>query len=118
MTEQTLLYENLSFNTHPALVTEKYDGWLIRYSNGYTKRANSVSPLGESSIDLHHHRRPHGSHLYCLGSDLLSESHIMLDDQHRRFELKYQLFDLHSREDIDIIQRLVPDIQMCGSNKA
>ncbi len=52
MTEQTLLYENLSFNTHPALVTEKYDGWLIRYSNGYTKRANSVSPLGESSIDI------------------------------------------------------------------
>ncbi len=42
MTNQTLLFENLSFNTHPALVTEYYDGWQIRYSNGYTKRANSV----------------------------------------------------------------------------
>lgn len=52
MTKQTLLFENLSFNTHPALVTEDYDGWQIRYSNGYTKRANSVSALGASTIDI------------------------------------------------------------------
>ena len=52
MTKQTLLFENLSFNTHPAIVTEEYDGWFIRYSNGYTKRANSVSAIDASTIDI------------------------------------------------------------------
>ena len=44
--------EELSLNAHPALQTELYDGWIIRFANGYTGRANSVSALYSSTISL------------------------------------------------------------------
>ena len=45
-------FEEMSFNAHPALQTQFYDGWLLRFSNGYSNRANSVNMLYPSSIDL------------------------------------------------------------------
>ena len=39
------LYEELSMNAHPSLKTQHYDGWVLRFSNGYTNRANSVNPI-------------------------------------------------------------------------
>jgi ribosomal protein S18 acetylase RimI-like enzyme len=53
MTDKVLLYEELSLNSHPALQTQLYDGWVLRFANGYTNRANSVSPLYQSTLDLH-----------------------------------------------------------------
>lgn len=46
------LIEELSFNAWVALQTMTYDGWIIRFSNGYTKRANSVNPIYHSTEDL------------------------------------------------------------------
>ena len=37
--------EEITLNTWPALQTVIAGGWLLRYANGYTKRANSVNPL-------------------------------------------------------------------------
>lgn len=44
--------EEMSFRGWPALETERYDGWVLRYANGYTGRANSISPLHDSTLDL------------------------------------------------------------------
>lgn len=44
--------EETSFRAWPALETRHYDGWLLRYADGYTRRANSVSPLYASSLDV------------------------------------------------------------------
>lgn len=52
MKKDSLFYEKLSFNTHPCLEEEAYDGWLLRFAEGYTKRANSVSVMGKSQIPL------------------------------------------------------------------
>lgn len=39
-------------NAWPSLETMLYDGWVLRFANGYTRRANSVNPVYVSSIDL------------------------------------------------------------------
>ncbi len=41
--------EELAFRGWPALESRDLDGWRLRFSNGYTKRANSINGLEENS---------------------------------------------------------------------
>ena len=43
--------ENMLMRSWPAIKQEVYDGWILRYSMGYTRRGNSVSPFYESFFD-------------------------------------------------------------------
>lgn len=45
--------EELQMNALPSLQTVLYDGWVIRFADGYSKRANSVNPIYKSDEDVY-----------------------------------------------------------------
>lgn len=44
--------EEASLRAWPALTESDFDGWRLRFASGYTRRSNSVTPLGPSRLDL------------------------------------------------------------------
>jgi GNAT superfamily N-acetyltransferase len=44
--------ERILFRARPSLETVEYDGWVLRFADGYTKRANSVNPHFGSSLPV------------------------------------------------------------------
>ncbi|WP_348946076.1 GNAT family N-acetyltransferase [Chitinibacter sp. FCG-7] len=45
-------YETLTTSAWPALASEYLDGWVLRFAQGYTKRANSVTPLWQGDLPM------------------------------------------------------------------
>ena len=52
MKKDILTLEQISMNAWPSLQTMLYDGWVFRFANGVTRRANSVNPICDSTIDI------------------------------------------------------------------
>ena len=50
--ELVVALEEAALNGLPALKTEFYDGWIVRMSGGYSRRANCVVPLYGSTTPL------------------------------------------------------------------
>jgi N-acetylglutamate synthase len=46
--------EELSLNNWQPLSTLLYDGWVLRFADGYTKRANSINPIHYSTCELNY----------------------------------------------------------------
>ena len=44
--------ERILFRARPSLESVEYDGWVLRFADGYTKRANSVNPHFGSSLPV------------------------------------------------------------------
>jgi len=44
--------EELSMNALPSLSTVLVNGWVLRFANGYSKRANSINPIYPVSVDV------------------------------------------------------------------
>jgi GNAT superfamily N-acetyltransferase len=51
-TDMIRTLEETSLNALPALKTVYYDGWVIRFANGYLRRANSVNPIYHSQVEI------------------------------------------------------------------
>lgn len=45
--------EEILLNQWQPLQTILYDGWILRFANGYTKRANSINPIYFSNEAIH-----------------------------------------------------------------
>jgi N-acetylglutamate synthase len=52
MKERIRALEALSLRAWPALETRYYGGWLLRFANGYTRRANSINPVYAHSSNI------------------------------------------------------------------
>lgn len=47
-----ILFEEMASNAHVALNIMQYDGWILKFSEGHTNRANSVSMIYPSTISV------------------------------------------------------------------
>jgi GNAT superfamily N-acetyltransferase len=44
--------EEISMNSWPALQTVLFDGWVLRFADGVTKRSNSINPIYQSTLQV------------------------------------------------------------------
>lgn len=52
MNTRIRLLDEVALGAWPALRQIHHDGWILRFSEGYTRRANSVNPLYEGTLDV------------------------------------------------------------------
>lgn len=98
-------YDEIMLNQWQPLQTILYDGWILRFADGYTKRANSIQPLYPSSLDIRekirHCEELYGSHGQRTVFRLSSlTTPVDLDDI--LHEEGYEAIDLCSIQSVDL----------------
>ncbi len=83
--------EELSLNALPCLQQILDDGWVLRFAEGYTKRANSVTPLYPSQEDL-------------------PKKIKRCEDVYRRFNLR-PIFRLTNESKLETLDRILDDLE-------
>ncbi|WP_148714424.1 GNAT family N-acetyltransferase [Chitinolyticbacter meiyuanensis] len=104
------LLEALTMSAWPALSTEVFDGWALRFADGYTKRANSVVPLYDGALPddakrAYVERRYRAAGLPAVFK--LTVENAALDEQ--LAALGYQQVDVSSVQTLALEQRYEQD---------
>jgi hypothetical protein len=99
--------EELSMNAWPSIQTILYDGWILRMSNGYTKRANSINLLYKSTINLEE-KMEYCRNLYSQ-NNLPTIYKLVECDEHKNIDNKLEAL---SYEKLDITS-----VQICNNAK-
>ncbi len=111
--------ESIVLQSWPAFQQQELDGWLLRFAEGYTKRANSVNILKSGTLPLdekialceNYYQEKHLPVVFRLTS-LVTNSGL---DQ-RLAQMAYQHVDLTSVQVLDLHTlegRLVTDLEPC-----
>jgi GNAT superfamily N-acetyltransferase len=50
--DQIAQIESAAYSSWPAKELVEYDGWQLRFADGFSRRANSLLPIGTSRVDL------------------------------------------------------------------
>ncbi|MBR6583290.1 MAG: hypothetical protein IKK80_06770, partial [Treponema sp.] len=79
--------EELSVNAHPGIKTELYDGWILRFANGYTNRANSVNMLYGGSVNLEEKIEVCQSRYFLQGLSSVFKIIPELSEEHKKMDL-------------------------------
>ena len=97
--------EDLSMNAWPALQVLLYDGWVLRFADGYTKRANSVNPLYFSTGDVEKKLRSCERYYQSRGLDVVFKMTALAQPENLDailVERGYRLDSLTSVQTLDL----------------
>jgi N-acetylglutamate synthase len=101
--------EEIALNAWPSLQTIMYDGWILRFANGYTKRANSINPIYDSTINVEEkiltceqiYRSKNLPVVFKMTSDVYPNNLDIILDEHG-----YQIDSRTSVQTMDLINEL------------
>ena len=104
--------EELSMNAWPSLKTLVYDGWIIRLSNGYGNRANSINPIYPSKIDLEE-KLKHCEELFSR-HNLLTAYKIVGCEEHQILNKKLEDMNYQKINETSIKVLEIPAMPECN----
>jgi GNAT superfamily N-acetyltransferase len=115
--------EELSMNALPSLQTILYDGWVLRSSDGYTKRANSVNPIYPGQINMEEKIQFCENHYHKMGLPVVfkitPDSHPEMLDRflEKKGYRKDSVTQVQILESINPEPLTSPEVQLCEDLK-
>ncbi|MBN2838233.1 MAG: GNAT family N-acetyltransferase [Fusobacteriaceae bacterium] len=104
--------ELLLMKAWPSLYEEEYDGWILRYSKGYTKRANSVNFISESLLRFE--EKVNYCNEFYKGFNK-SVVYKLIDDN-MEIDRKLEELGLEKREEVSVEECLLDNLIIKESN--